>query len=317
MPKEQPKYLPLTNDLVFKRYFTTSKPLLLSLVNSFLSISDRVSDVTILNPNDAYMSDDPAQVAKQQQRQSGDPLILKDTSIPPHKPYGKSVILDLNVKLSNGENVNIEMQKAYQSSFLDRIYFYWSVLYGQDLNRGDDFSNLNPTHSLIFTNFTLFKGKHNAISVFKSIDPEEAGYQANTPMRLVTVELNKFQKSYHELIDMKQKWCYIMQQVEQLTAKQEAYLLQDGVTQMALEHLEEISKDEKLYWDFLARRKDQIAMQLERSGALEEGRVQGMQEKQRGIALNMLQKGIKVPFISEVTGLSVAEIKQLNGRAAD
>ena len=209
------------------------------------------------------------------------------------------------------------MQKAYQSSFLDRIYFYWSVLYGQDLNRGDDFSNLNPTHSLIFTNFTLFNGKHNAISVFKSIDPEEAGYQANTPMRLVTVELNKFQKSYHELIDMKQKWCYIMQQVEQLTAKQEAYLLQDGVTQMALEHLEEISKDEKLYWDFLARRKDQIAMQLERSGALEEGRVQGRQEKQQEIALNMLQKGIKVPFISEVTGLSVAEIKKLNSRTAD
>ena len=82
MSKEQPKYLPLTNDLVFKRYFTTSKPLLLSLVNSFLSISDRVSDVTILNPNDAYMSDDPAQVAKQQQRQSGDPLILKDIFYP-------------------------------------------------------------------------------------------------------------------------------------------------------------------------------------------------------------------------------------------
>ena len=120
---------------------------------------------------------------------------------------------------------------------------------------------------------------------------------------------------------MKQKWCYIMQQVEQLTAKQEAYLLQDGVTQMALEHLEEISKDEKLYWDFLARRKDQIAMQLERSGALEEGRVQGMQaglvQGRQEIALTMLQKGIEVPFISEVTGLSVAEIKKLNGRAAD
>ena len=62
-------------------------------------------------------------------------------------------------------------------------------------------------------------------------------------------------------------------------------------------------------------------MQLKREGLKEEGRVQGlkegMQEKQRGIALSMLQKGLDVSLISEVTGLSVAEVEQLNGRTAD
>ena len=100
---------------------------------------------------------------------------------------------------------------------------------------------------------------------------------------------------------------------------------------MALEHLEEISKDDQLYWDAMARKKDRVAIQLAKSDALEEGmrkgmqagriqgmqegRVQGMQEgevnKARGIALSMLQRGYEVSEISEVTGLSVAEIGQL------
>ena len=54
---------------------------------------------------------------------------------------------------------------------------------------------------------------------------------------------------------------------------------------------------------------------------MEEGRTQGMEEgevkRDREIALSMLQKGLDVSLISEVTDLSVAEIKQLNGRATD
>ena len=107
-----------------------------------------------------------------------------------------------------------------------------------------------------------------------------------------------------------------------LTPEQVEYLSQDGETKMALEHLEEISKDKELYWEAMDRKKYEIAIQLERRGALkrglakglakgmERGRVQGMEE----IALNMLQKGYEVSEISQVTGLSVPEIKKLNRR---
>ena len=107
MTKEQPKYLPLTKDIVFKRYFTGNKRLLLSLIKSFLPISDKISDVVVLNLKKPATS---KEAAEQQQQQSGDKLRLKDTSIPPTKPHGKQVVLDLSVKLSGGENVHIEMQ---------------------------------------------------------------------------------------------------------------------------------------------------------------------------------------------------------------
>ena len=86
---------------------------------------------------------------------------------------------------------------------------------------------------------------------------------------------------------------------------------------MALEHLAEISQDERERWEAISLARREWEDQLKREGLEEKGRVQGMQEGQRGIVLNMLQKGYEVSEISEVTGLTVAKIKQLNGRAAD
>ena len=328
MPRKRSKYLSLRSDLVCKRCLTSHKGVLLLLIDSFLHTAERVSDVVVLNPDNADMHNDFAKLAKRR-RQASSKISLKDTSIPPDKPYGKLAVLDILTKLDSGENVNIEMQSYYQKDLILRMLSYWSFSYIQDVDRGDDYSQLNPTYSLIFTDFTVFKELHGHITELKLRATKKPELDLNIPMKIVVVELNKFKKSYLDLVDMTDRWCYIMKHAEHLTAQQEAYLLQDGDTRMVLEHLEEISKDDQLYYDALRRKKDLIAAQLERRGALEEGRVQGMQEglaqgmqagevnKARRIALSMLRKGLEVSLISEVTGLSVAEIKQLNGKTAD
>ena len=208
MAKEQPKYLALTKDIVFKRYFTGNKRLLLSLIKSFLPISDKVSDVVILNTKKSKTSATAAKAAAQQQRQSGDKLRLKDTAIPPTKPHGKQVVLDLSVKLGGGENVHIEMQVAFKEDFLLRMFAYWALLFTQDLDRGDDYADLNPTYSLGFTRFTVFKGKRNFISGIGFADREEIAYHFNIGAKIVIVELNRFNKSYRDLVDMADRWCY-------------------------------------------------------------------------------------------------------------
>ena len=106
---------------------------------------------------------------------------------------------------------------------------------------------------------------------------------------------------------------------------------------MILEHLAELSRENKEYWEAQSQfkrewedqlRKEELeekawaeGIQEGRTQGMQEGLVQGMQEgevnKARGIALSMLQRGYEVSEISRVTGLTVAEIKQLNGRAAD
>ncbi len=44
---------------------------------------------------------------------------------------------------------------------------------------------------------------------------------------------------------------------------------------------------------------------------LEEGKKEGIKEGKKEIALNLLKKGMDTKFISQVTGLTVKEIKQL------
>ena len=90
---------------------------------------------------------------------------------------------------------------------------------------------------------------------------------------------------------------------------------------MILEHLAEISKENREYWEAQYEFKREWEDQLRKEELEERARVQGMQagkvERDREIALSMLQKGLEVSLISEVTGLSVAEIEQLNHRTAD
>ena len=123
---------------------------------------------------------------------------------------------------------------------------------------------------------------------------------------------------------------------------------------MALENLEEVSEEEREYWEAMSHKKYKVAIQLEKSAVfeqgmkigrtqgiyegcvrgieegrakgIEEGRAEGIEESltrnieegqveaQQGIALNMLQKGLEVSLISEVIGLSSAEIKQLENK---
>ena len=83
-----------------------------------------------------------------------------------------------------------------------------------------------------------------------------------------------------------------------------------------MEHLKKLSRDEELYQRAFSGQINLVAYNLDRAGLLEEGIKKGQQEgkfnKQKEIALNMLSKKLKIPLISEVTGLSVSEIKRLN-----
>ena len=76
---------------------------------------------------------------------------------------------------------------------------------------------------------------------------------------------------------------------------------------MALEHLMEVSKEERDEWNAISIQRREWEMQLKREAVEEKGRIQGIQE----IALSMLQKGYEVSAISEVTGLPIPEIEKL------
>ena len=315
-------FIDLTRDVLFKRYFAKNNLVLFSLIRSLLWISDKASSLLLTNPNILPTA-------------FGDLLSRQDTTIPPDILGGKQIVLDMRIKLNNGENVDIEMQNYFEDHFWRRMYFYLTQLHSQQPQRGDKYDQVMPSHLLVFTTFDI-PGEDNYII---RMIPTAQGHPERTAddLELVVVQLNKFNKSLDELVDMLDRWCYIIKHSAQLTAEQVKYLSQDGETRMVLEHLAEMSKEDKARWEAISLARREWEEQLKREGLKEEGRVQGMKEgrvqgmkegrvqgmqagkveRDREIALSMLQKGYEISEISEVTGLSVAEIEQLNGRTTD
>lgn len=184
------KLLRLTQDIVFKAFFSRNKQVLVSLLKAFLPIPNEVSDVVILNPEE-----------------KANDLSLKDPSLLPDTPDRKRVVLDLNIKLASGENINVEMQSAFERHFLDRVLLYWARLHGQGLKRGDDYAMVNPTYSLIFTDFPVF-GKKEVPSYMNEIILQLISHPKvalGLGLRIVIVELNKLNKSCAELIDLREQ----------------------------------------------------------------------------------------------------------------
>ena len=86
-----------------------------------------------------------------------------------------------------------------------------------------------------------------------------------------------------------------------------------------MEHLNKLSRDEELYQEAFSRKINEVAYNLDKAGLLEEGRIKGKEEgkiegeleKQKEIALNMLEEGFKLSVVSKITGLSKIEINKL------
>ena len=121
------------------------------------------------------------------------------------------MFLDLRVKLSTGEDINVEVQTNYKKYFLNRILFYWAKLHAQSLKKGEGYENITPTYSLIFTEQS-FLGRQvkSFMSSFSIKRDEEPFILFNKDLKIVIVELSKFNKSKAKLVDFKELWCYFI-----------------------------------------------------------------------------------------------------------
>ena len=219
MKQKYTRYLDLTDDVFFKRYFSTNKQLLFSLIKSFLPVSDDATDISLVNPDILNTASDTAN----QQNPSDDKLHLQDSSIPPATPDGKRVVLDLNVKLSSGENVNIEMQVYFDEHFMTRMVIYWGQLHTRQLKRGQKYAQVKPSYLLAFTLTDVF-GEGDYINEITMTLRKHHGKQVTKDFEMVVVELINFNKSYLELVDMRDRWCYIIKHLAELTPEQVEYL---------------------------------------------------------------------------------------------
>ncbi|MBC6415051.1 MAG: PD-(D/E)XK nuclease family transposase, partial [Bdellovibrionales bacterium] len=131
--KKQKNYIKMTRDVVFKKFFVDKPDILKRVLKHFLNIPE-IMKLEIKNPGIPELEENKQKPQNKQTEgiKSADKkqsLEMFDTNLPVEHLGGKKVSLDLRVKLSSGEDINIEVQTCPKPSFLKRVLLYWSKLH--------------------------------------------------------------------------------------------------------------------------------------------------------------------------------------------
>lgn len=278
------RYLNPKADLTFKKVFGEHPDLVASFLNALLpfdSPEERIEHVEYL----------PSELV-------------------PQTPLRKNSIVDVRCKDKRGRQFIVEMQMVWSSEFKQRVLFNASKAYVRQIAGGEDYELLQPVYSLNLVN-----------DIF---EPELEGYYHNyrivhvehsdriiEGLHFVFVELPKFTPQTYKEKKMHVLWLRYLTEIDEKTREVPQELLDNPDIKKAVAQLEESAfTDAQLrgyekFWDTVSVEKTLI------NSAERKGRAEGRAEGIKQTARRMKAKGYPLADISDVTGLTIAEIDLL------
>ena len=228
-------------------------------------------------------------------------------------------ILDIKAKIDNTTNIDIEMQVTDHKNIEKRILFYLSKMYTKTIKKSQDYSSLEKCIAILITNYNIdiIKNIPKYITKWNIREEEYQKIVLTDVMEIYIIELNKFkdykEKSNHNSLN---SWIEFIESPEVVD-------MSNKEIQKAKKVLEEISQDE--HEQYLAELREKYIMDqkaIEDAGydkglnvgynkGLKTGIAQGITQGKLQIAKKMLSKKIDLKTISELTGLSIQELKKL------
>ena len=236
-------------------------------------------------------------------------------------------ILDIKAKIDNTTNVDIEMQVTDHKNIEKRILFYLSKMYTKTIKKSQDYSSLEKCIAILITNYNIdiIKNIPKYITKWSIREEEYQKIVLTDVMEIYIIELNKFkdykEKSNHNSLN---SWIEFIESPEVVD-------MSNKEIQKAKKVLEEISQDE--HEQYLAELREKYIMDqkaIEDAGydkglkagieqgieqgikqGIKQGINQGINQQNKQIAKKMLNKKIDLDTISQITGLSIQELKTL------
>ena len=234
-----------TVDFVFKLLFGSPEnvDLLIHLLNAVLNPEFPIVEVVILNPyNEKSFEED------------------------------KLSIVDVKARDSSGVWYVIEVQTTTPAGLRNRIVYYTSDLYRQQMMKGDSYGSLRPAISICFLTEPLFpevSAGHLHFSLYDSSHQVSFGDQIQVHL----IELSKYDVEEEDLSEAAwlEKWVYFLTKSEESNAEDLRHLLPDLAFQKATEVLEMIIEDPKLRMMY----EDRVKEAKDKSSFIQDARAEG------------------------------------------
>ncbi|MEI0567563.1 Rpn family recombination-promoting nuclease/putative transposase [Brachyspira pulli] len=226
----------------------------------------------------------------------------------------KETIVDVKCITQNGSVVIIEIQLQGNSRFPERILYYWAANYSKLLKHGERYDELTPVISINLLNFNLDKSKniHSCYMLYEMNNKK----LLTDHLQIHIIELKKFKKNiltkdlncWLKIFTSKNLEASMSEIVKEKPIMEEVQKKYNNFVKSKLMMMEYEKKEAYLYGN-------QIMLDEERRLGMEEGIKkgieQGKKEQQISIAKSLKNAGIDIKIISENTGLSIEEIKNL------
>ena len=257
-------------DFVFKNIFGSEKHpnILISFLNATLKPKDLITEVEIKNTdlNKGYIED-------------------------------KFSRLDVKATTSNNEIINIEIQLKNEYNMIKRSLYYWSKLYSEQLNEGEDYSLLKRTICINILNFKYLKTRmFHSVYRMKEIHTNE---ELSDIQEIHFIEIPKLEDGSDEK-DMLVAWIEFLKNPE--SEKVRSLEMSVDEIREAKDELIKMSNDDtqrELYEMRAKTLRDKISAlnEAERKG-IKKGREEGEKNKAIEIAKSLINLGLDMPHSS-------------------
>ena len=289
------KILPPKSDIVFKSIFGKEPSgLLVDFLNNTLGLNiENKNDITICNPE-----------------------IDKD------KESDIFARLDLKVR-TKGTLIDVEIQVINERNIVQRALYYLGCLIKDAEPIGSKYDTITTSIVVFICDFVIRKEDDVYHEIYKLLG-EKTGSDLDFPARIHLIELPKFNKNSD--VDDTNKWMHFLTINDKMEL--EKVKEKDPIMSNSIDRLLYISSDEKITMEYEARlnevkdeeRRMNSSFSAGRNEGYEEGIKEGIKEgelkgakaSELNIALKMKNSGLDSKFISEITGLTEEEIKNIN-----
>jgi predicted transposase/invertase (TIGR01784 family) len=271
-----PRLLPLKNDLIFKLVFGDHR--YIAIMRAFL--------IAVLDiPAEEYEN-----------------LEIIDPHLERDSPGDKLGILDVRVQLKNKKLISVEVQVRKTPSMAERVAFSTGRNLSRQIGPGQDYTQIAKVITIVIADYDLIDDDKSYHHVFRLYDKDN-GVLLTDVEEIHILELRKLPETagaYRkdgELLD----WLRLIrsemeEEIEMLATKTEEM-------KMAVGRLKQLSADERTRMIFEARQLYLMDEAARLAAAVAEGELQ--------MVKRMLRGGLDIATVSQISGMSEAEIKSL------
>ena len=255
-------------------------------------------------------------------------VVVRNNELPAGDTEEKAERLDVNCKIDDGTQVDLEMQASRVQEDSDgehrnlkgKSVYYLCDLHSSQSSKGvRRYDRLAQTYQVTFCSYPVFPRRRDYLNSF-SLRHDRDNELLSAAIRVIYVELSKLaevlRKSVSDMTDL-EKWAIFFQYADEPACRETVNRVIDSkeALQMAGNLLMSISQDERERAVFRSRRMYQTDRESDLATAEDrgrrEGKIEGIGVGKIEVARKLLKRNRPIDEIMEDTGLGYDDVVRL------